>query len=206
MTTLSTDELDRIKREVLDNVLGLGAEPYISIKALYALVRDNVSGASVAATSSSTAVTAAQVAAGGVTITVALATGLAVGVRVQLDVDGARETCLVRSISGTTVGVNCRKPHAGTYPVEIESALTLVRGCLSDLALLEDKITAAADAAGVKKVDEVEFFGPSDGRSVADELRRQQHALRLDLARMCGLTAVLAAGRARGGAGSFEIY
>lgn len=197
---LSDDELARVKREALDNVLAVGAEPYISIRALYALIQDYVQSSALEPTTSATAVTAA----GATTLTLADATGLAAQDKVVLDVDAARETVTVRNVSGNTISVVCRRLHGGTYPVEKESALTLVRGCLSDLAVLQDKINDAVDSAGVKRVDEVEFFGPSEGRSVLDELRRAQHALRLDLARMCGLTQVLAAASGRGS--NIEVY
>ena len=42
MATLTDDELSRIKMEVLDNVLSIGAIPYIGIKAVYAIIQENV--------------------------------------------------------------------------------------------------------------------------------------------------------------------
>lgn len=197
---LTDDELQRVRAELADNVLDLGALPYIGHRNIYDVIKANVSASSVAATSSSTAVTAA----GATTLTLGTTSGLVAGTKVQLDADDARETVSVRAVSGSTISVVCRKTHSGTYPVEVESGLTLVRGCLADLAVLQDRVNDAAASAGIKKVDEVEFFGPADGRSVLDELRRAQYARRLDLARLCGLGAILGINSRHGG--SVEVY
>ena len=202
--TLTDDELGRIKAELLDHVMDVAAEPYFGFTSLYAVVRDHVQSSSTDPTTSSTAVTAATVSAGvGTTITVASATGLAVGYRVVLDADDSQETCSVKSLTGTTVGLNPRKPHGGTYAVEIESPLTIVRGYLYRLAKLADQRAAAVDSAGVKAVDEVQFFGPGDGRSPLDEIAREQARLRFELASACGLRRLLAANV---GGSRFEIY
>ena len=58
MTTLSADEIGRIKAEVLDNVLDIGAIPYVSIRAIYDTIQQHVVSSTVAPTTSSTAVTA----------------------------------------------------------------------------------------------------------------------------------------------------
>ena len=200
MATLTDDELDRIRREVLDTVLDAGMIPYVSIRAIYDLIRTNVSSSSTAATSSSTAVTAA----GATTLTVASASGLAVGYKVVLDVDDQREVCTVKSLSGTTLGVNARKTHSGTYPVEIESALTLVRGVLWDLSRVQDELNTARDGAGIKRVDEVEFFEGVGGSGPIEGLRAEQQRLRGELARMLGISEILRAGRSAGG--TLEVY
>lgn len=190
MSTLTDDEIARIKTELGDNVLD-SAEPYFGdTQSLYALIRDNVSSASTAATSSSTAVSQATVDAGGATtITVASASGLSAGTRVQLDVDGARETVTIRNVSSTTLSLICRKPHSGTYPVEIESALTLVRGTLSDLVAIEQgNVPDSLAQAGLRKVDEVEF---SD-KGVAESLEKARYLLRRRLATQLGLGALMA--------------
>lgn len=203
MATLTDDELARVRRELLDNVLAVGAWPMVDYRHVYTIIRDNVTSSSVAATSSNTAVAAN---AGSTTITVADATGLSVGARVVVDVDGQRETVTVKSLSGSVLGVVLQKAHGGTYPVEIESALTLVRGVLSDLVAAQDELNTARKTGGIKKVDEVEFFGRSDGGSRLQELRAEQYRLRLDLARMCGLSQWVRNAEGSGGAGGFEAY
>lgn len=203
MATLTDDELQRVRRELADNVLDIGAVPYVGHRAIYDVIRDNCSSSSVAPTASSTAVAAA----GATVLTLGTTAGLAVGDKVQLDADDARETVSVRAITGTTGGtisVVCRKPHAGTYPVEQESALTLVRGTLADLAVIQDEINAARAAAGLKRADEVEWFGAAGERTALEELRRAQHALRRDLARLVGLGALLDINARRGD--GVEVY
>lgn len=201
MGTLTDDEIARIKTELWDHLVDIGAEPYIGFHPIYNTIRDHVSSSSVAATSSTTAVTAA----GSTTITVADATGLTVGTKIVLDVDDQRETCTIKSISGSVIGVNARKTHSGTYPVEIESPRTIVRGILFDLSKLELLIVGALESSGIKRADEVEFFGPNDGGGVVQQLIANQARLRMELARRIGLGDYAAAKGARG-AGSFEVY
>lgn len=193
MATLTDDELARIKAEVLDNVLDQLATPWFDVRAIYEVLRDNVLSSSVAPTSSTTTVSAA----GPTTLTLASVTGLTVGQKVQIDCDAQRETVTIRAISGLTISVICRKTHSGTYPVEVESPLTLVRGVLSDLAMLE---TGAAldslDALGVKRVDEVEF---RDDETITLAIERARYQLRSRLASLCGLGFILNSGRGRGG-------
>lgn len=202
MSTLTDAEMDRIKYECLDNVLGFGAVPYISIKNVYGIIRDNVTGSSTPPTSSSTAVTAA----GPVTLTLASVTGLAVGTRVVLDVDQAREVVTVRNVTGLTISVICAKLHSGTYPVEIESALTIVRGILTDLTQLEIATRNAFSKAGIKQVDEIVFFGDGDSKTVADSVADQRTNMRFELARACGIEWIVRAALARRAGGSFEVY
>lgn len=200
-TTLTDDELARIKAELLDNVLSLGAEPYVSIRAIYDVIRDNVVSSSVSPTTSSTAVSAA----GPTTITLASATGYAAGQRVVLDVDGSREVVTLRSLSGAVASVICRKTHSGTYPVEVESAITIVRGLLSELEAVRDQIADARASAGLRRVDEVEWMDAASGRTQLDEMHRARELLRRDLAYALGLRGIYEASK-QSGAGRFEVY
>jgi hypothetical protein len=197
VATLSEDEIARIKRELGDHVMDVGAEPYFGYRSAYAVVRDYVSSSSTPATSSATTVAAA----GATTITVASATGLTTGTRVQLDVDQSRETVTVRDVTGLVVSVICRKPHSGTYPVEIESALTLVRGLISDLIEIEQgRLPDTFATAGIKRVDEVEFRDGADPSLALDQARAR---LRRELAHAVGLGSTFDAGR---GVGAVEVY
>lgn len=200
-TTLTDDELARIKAELLDNVLSLGAEPYVSIRAIYDVIRDNVVSSSVSPTTSSTAVSAA----GPTTITLASATGYAAGQRIVLDVDGSREVVTLRSLSGAVASVICRKTHSGTYPVEVESALTIVRGLLSELEVVRDQIADARASAGLRRVDEVEWMDAASGRTQLDEMHRARELLRRDLAYALGLRGIYEASK-QSGASRFEVY
>lgn len=204
MATLTDAELSFIKTELLDNVLDIGALPYFDIRYVYDVVRENVVSSDTPPTSSATAVTAA----GPVTLTLADVTGLAVGSRVVLDVDSARETVTVRNVSGITISVICSQTHAGTYPVEIESALTLVRAKMADLtALRERTLRKAVSSAGIKQVDEIQFFGGSGELTRTEAIRDELDRLRDELASMLGLSRILREARARqGGSNALEMY
>ena len=202
--TLSEIELDRVKFEAMDNVLGFGAVPYASIRNVYGIIQSNVQSSSVDPTTSSTAVTAA----GAVTLTLADATGITAGVRVVLDVDDAREVVTVRNVAGSVISVVCAKPHAGTYPVEIESALTIVRGLLADLETLSQRERTLYTSAGVKSVDgEVEFFGPSERGGALGAIMSARIAKRLELTRSCGIAWIVREVLSRdSGGGGYEAY
>ena len=205
MATLTDDEMARIKAELFSNVLDLGAVPYISVLAIYSLIRDNVSSSAVAPTTSTTAVTAA----GPSVLTLASVTGLASGSRVVLDVDASREVVTVRAVAGLTISVVCAKTHSGTYPVEVESALTIVRGLMADLEAIDQQERIAIPQAGVKRVDEIEFFGRAEGGSAQASLTQHRYALRGRLASATGLTEVLremASRVSQGGVMGFEVY
>lgn len=200
--TLSDAEIDRVKFEAMDNVMGFGAVPYASIRNVYGIIRDNVQSVSTDPTTSSTAVSAA----GPTVLTLASITGIAAGTRLVLDVDDAREVVTVRAVVGSTVSVVCAKRHSGTYSVEIESALTIVRGLLADLETLSQRERVLYASVGVKQVDEVQFFGPAEGGGSMGLINAARIAKRHELARACGIDWIVREALARGAAGSFEVY
>lgn len=200
MATLTEDELARIRAEVLDNVLDAGATAYFDVRGIYDVIRTNVVSSSVSATTSTTTVSSA----GPTTLALASVTGLTAGQKVQIDCDGQRETVTVRAISASTISVICRKAHSGTYPVEIESPLTLVRGVLSDLAAMESGAALdSLDALGLKQVDEVVF---RDDLDLTKAIEKARGVLRARLAALCGITSIYNAARARSGSMTFEVY
>lgn len=177
---LTDDEMSRIRAELGDHVLANAATPLIGIKSVWATIRDNVSASSVTPTTSATTVSAV----GPTTLTLASATGYAAGQSIQIDCDAERETVTIRNVSGLAVSVICRKTHSGTYPVEVESPITIVRGLLSDLRRLsQGDVLAAFDSLGLKRVDEIEF---SD-KSRFQLIEQAQASLRAQLARVCGV-------------------
>lgn len=194
--TLTLIEMQRIKYELGDTVLNVGAQPWIGIRSVWNVIKDNVLGSDTAPTYSSTAITSA----GAVTITVASATDLVAGTRVQIDVDGQRETCTVRNVAGSVLSLIARKTHSGTYPVEIESSLTIVRGIISDLTALEQVNTLASfDALGLRRVDEVEWAE----KGAAYYVEFGKGLLRRKLASACGVSWIYNAAR---GSGALEVY
>ena len=201
-TTLTDDELARIKREVLDNVLDFGAVPYITVLSVYNIIRDHVVSSSVAPTTSSTAVTST----GAAVLTLASITDYSAGQRIVLDADDARETVTIRAVVGSTVSVVCRYLHAGTYPVEVESPLTIVRGLLSDLVTMEQAQRRAVQSLGLKRVDEVEWFGASGEKTIGAELSARRMSLRMELAEACGIGYIVRTQLAKRAGLSIEVY
>jgi len=201
MSTLTADEMARIKSELDDNVVDYGAQPYIDVRAVYDVIRDNVVSSSVTPTTSSTSITSA----GPTTITLASATGYAAGQRIVIDCDDAREVVTIRSLSGAVASIVATKTHSGTYPVEVESGLTIVRGILSDLITLDTQSRAQVGSAlGLKRVDEVEWN--TDAGGIIAAFAQQRLMLRRRLASATGLASLYAANRGRGGGSSFEAY
>lgn len=201
-TSLRDDEMARIKREILDVLLTYGAIPYVRVRSIYDLIQTTVVSSSVAGTYSATAVTAA----GPATLTLTDATGYVAGQRVVLDADASREAVTIRSVSGSTISVICQKTHSGTYPVEVESALTIVRGLLCDLVACEELERQAPASAGLKRVDEVEWFGGAGEQSIASALSARRASLRADLATALGLGEIYRMGLARRSGGGVEVY
>jgi hypothetical protein len=182
MATLTDDEMMRIRAELGTHLLSNTAEPLIGTSPLWAVIRDNVTSSTVSPTTSATTVSAV----GPTTLTLASVTGYTAGQAIQIDCDAERETCTIRNVSGLTVSVICRKLHSGTYPVEVESPLTIVRGILSDLRRLEQgDVLAAFDTLGLKRVDEIEFSDAGRMRFI----ERAQSTLRGRLASACGVAS-----------------
>ncbi len=205
MALLTEAELMRIRAELFDNVLNIGAVPMIDIHAVYtSVIQPNLSSSSISTTSSTTVS-----AAGPTTLTLASVTGLVAGVsRIVIDVDESREVCTVRSISGLTVSVICQRTHSGTYPVAEESGLTIVRGVIADLEALDQAQRNNINSAGVKRVDEIEFFSASEGGSLLVQAENFRNVLRQRLAAALGVTALLRDLMARVGQGNgtVEVY
>jgi hypothetical protein len=180
MATLTDDEMARLRAELGAHVLANSATPMVGVLSIWAVIRDSVVSSSVSPTTSATTVSTA----GPVVLTLASATGYVAGQSIQLDCDAERETVTIRNLSGSNASVICRKTHSGTYPVEVESPLTIVRGLLSDLRRIEQgDFLAAFDALGVKQVDEVIL-------SDAGQLKfidRARAMLRDKLATACGV-------------------
>lgn len=194
---LTSSEVARLKYELGFNVLSVGAEPYIGVAALFEQVIQPYTTAG-ASTTSSTAVTAADTPTP-VTLTLASPTGFAAGVAVIVDVDSRQERATVQSVSGSTITVLLAFTHSGTYPVTVEGGESIIRGILQKLQAIDGLsagasagiLGAAAATAGIKKVDDIEFFGGGDGVgsgvSRFSELRRLREYWRDELASVLGI-------------------
>jgi hypothetical protein len=204
MTTRYLDDADivRIRAELGDNIVAALANPYIGVRTVYGVIQEYVQ-TDVVPTSSATTVSTA----GPTVLTLASVSGLSVGSRVVIDADDAREVCSVRAVAGLTISVVCRKTHSGTYPVEVENPLTIVRGLLADLETISLRERSLFDSAGVKKVDEIEFFSAAEGGTALASINDARSRARIRLAQSCGVVWIAngEAARAAGG-NAFEVF
>ncbi len=204
---LLASEIARARYELSFNALTVGAEPYISVVAIFDQVIKTYMGTGLALTSA-TPVTA--VGAGNsptpVTLTVS-ATGVAAFDQLVIDVDSRQELATCQSVTGTSVTVQLSLAHSGTYPVMVEGGESMFRGLLRKLRALDapgGPIEAMATKAGVKKVDEIEFFGDSvRGNANAKELKKLRRYYRHELAKLCGIESYWMAMNATSGSGDY---
>ena len=108
---LTTAELRRIKYELGYNVVGAGAEAYISVVAVFeqVIAAYLTSGA----TTTSSTVVAAATTPTPVALTLTSATGFAAGDRIWLDVDDRQECATIQSLAAPAATVadlrRCRR-------------------------------------------------------------------------------------------------
>jgi hypothetical protein len=155
-------------------------------------------------TTSATAVVAALTSTP-VPITLASGTGFAAGVRVVVDVDDLQEVATVRSMAAPIITLALSKAHTGTYPVTVEGGLSIVRGILAKIRAVDDaQGDTMLTAAGVKKVDEIEFFDKSAG-DISATLAAQREYWRQELADSLGVVYLRKMRRGAAGSG-YELY
>ena len=184
---LTTSEVSRLKYELGYPLLQAGAEPYIGTSAAFEQVIQPYLQAG-ASTTCATAVTASTTPAP-VTLTLASATGFAAGNRIVVDVDDRQETPTVQLVNASTIVVLLSKTHSGTYPVTVEGGESMIREALDELRELHSSIKSAAIKAGIKRVDEIEFFEAkaSDSSGVFGGLVLQRDYARDELASILGI-------------------
>ncbi len=162
---LTTAEVRRIKYELGYGLLSVGAEPYISYVSLFdTIIQPYLTEG--AATRSSTIVVAADEPTP-VALVLLSSTGIVAGDRVTIDIDSRQETSTIQAMSGLSMTVLLQGAHSGSYPVEIEGGASIVRAILRKLQAIGglgasasgDAIMKALSSAGIRKVDEIEFFG-----------------------------------------------
>lgn len=198
---LSDSELERIKHELRYHLLAVGAEPYIAFRSYFTQVLQPYLSSG-AATTSTTTVTAATTPTP-VALTLASATGFAAGSTVIVDVDARQESATVQSITGAVITVLLTKAHSGTYPVSVESGETIVREILGRLRALEASggaVDNIAANAGVKKVDEIEFFGNEFGGAAFRQIDKLRRHYQNRLASVLGIPSI------DGGGGALSPY
>lgn len=150
----------RVRYELGYSALTTAGEPYFTIAYAPEVALDSLYSAEV--TTSATAVTSTTTAT---TIVLALGTGFATGIRVHVDAGPQREVVVPQSVSGTSLTARFTKTHSGTYNVEVESGEAMLRSILGELDTIAIRVSGGGSAAGIKKVDEVEFFGDGSIRA-----------------------------------------
>lgn len=154
----STSEIKRIRHELGQNLLEVGADSYISIHQGLEVVVQTYVADEIATTSTSTITGAADPAPG--QITLADATGFAAGDRIVVDVDSRREIVTTQALSGATLTALFTKDHGGGggYPVSVEGPIPIVKDILAKIAKVKEELASTFGEGALKKVDELEFY------------------------------------------------
>lgn len=156
---LSSSEVVRIKTELGYNALTEGSQLYASN---YLFMFEQVIQPFVDAQAETTSSTSVQASTTPTPATLTLADGtdFRAGDIIIVDVDTRQERVTIQSKSGNNVTALLTKDHTGTYPVCVESGVTIVRGILAELSKIATTISSLRTRVGIKKAgDEVEFFG-----------------------------------------------
>lgn len=156
----SDSEVWRIRHELGQNLLEVGADVYIGVhQAIEVVIQSHIEAE--VSTTSVTQVTAASPAVPA-TITLASATGFASGQRVVVDVDGRRETVTVQNLSGTSLTAMFTANHGDSggsaYPLSVEGPIPMVKDILARIASVKGELASTFGEGALKKVDEIEFY------------------------------------------------
>lgn len=201
---LTDAEIQRIRYELGYPNLNTAAEPYIGIAAVFTQVIQPYTLGGVS-TTSATPVTAASTPTPQ-SLVLSDATGFSAGAIVIVDVDGRQERATIQSLSGASITVQLSLAHSGTYPVVLEGGESIIRDILAELRRVSDAIGNLRDRVGLKRADEIEFFG--GGQTLASQgIDPMTHTLNLreywrdELARCLGIPRL----NAKNSSGGSEI-
>ncbi len=209
---LLTSEIMRIRVELGYNLMGVGAEPYINIVSMFNSVIQSYMTAG-ASTTCSTPVVEADTPTPQ-TLALVSGTGISVGDIVVVDVDYRQEKATIAHMLGSNITVQLSKAHTGSYPVTVEGGESMVREIVKELQALRlgglggvpGAMSKIKSRAGIKKVDDVEFFGGAGPMSQGVNPLTQFTALveywRDELAAALGVVRL----NRRGGGGAVEVY
>lgn len=199
---LLDSEIQRIRFELGYTVLGVNSEPYVeyfgTIDRIVALYLN------AGATTTSTTTVAVSDTLTQRTLTLASATGFVAGATIYVDVLPQQERAVVQSISGSNVVVYLQKAHVGLYPVTVDGGESIIREKLAQLYAIDEKLSAALNTAGLKRVDDIEFYGGTKATSQAVMLSQLRDMRRDELASALGVVNLHRL--RRGGSQSFSVY
>lgn len=156
---LTTSEIDSLRHHLGYGNIGAYAAPYTpdGFLELFSLViAPNLSeGAQTSATTSIDGT-------GTVVVTPAAMTGITAYESLVVDTADQAEAVVVKAVTATTFTANFAKAHtSGGYPIAVMSGIARLRLLLWDADSAWRALNAASvgSTSGIKKVDEVEFFG-----------------------------------------------
>ena len=199
---LLDSEIQRIRYELGYTLLDVNSEPYVeyfgTINRIVALYLN--AGAT---TTSSTTVAVADTLTQR-TLTLASATGFVAGATIYVDVLPQQERAVIQSVSGSNVVVYLQKAHVGSYPVTVDGGESIIREKLAQLYAIDEKLSAALNTAGLKRVDDIEFYGGTKATSQAVMLSQLRDMRRDELASALGVVNLHRL--RRGGSQSFSVY
>lgn len=204
---LSNAEIVRLRAELGYNAVQIG-NPYLTAYALFETVIQTYVEAG-GETTSSTAVTGTGSPVPATLTLAAIPTdtsgdALVSGDQVIIDVDARLERATIQSLTGLDIVVSLSLTHSGTYRVMCDGGVAMVREKLSNIRKLSDQIQTMSSAAGVKKADEVEFFGSADLNHTigpAGALWQQREWERKELADFIGVVYLRAMRRGNAASG-----
>lgn len=193
---LLDSEIARIRFELGYNVMGVEAEPYVTyFGSLDRVIKLYLNAG---ATTTSTTTVAAASTPTQRTLTLASATGFIAGAVVYVDVLPQQERSTIQSVSGSTIVLYLQKAHVGLYPVTVDGGESIIRDKLAQLYAIDEKISAALNTAGLKRVDDIEFYGGTTATSQAVMLSQLRDMRRDELASALGVVNLHKARRSQG--------
>lgn len=195
---LLESEVMRIRNELGYNVMGISAEPYIGITPTFnGVIQQYITSG--AKTTSSTPTTAST-SPTAQTYALASGSGFTAGDTIIIDVDARQERATAVSVSGNNVTAYTSLAHGpNTYPVVVEGGESMIRDILRVLIDLgtggvggaRGSMVRVASRLGIKKVDEIEFFGGgaamSQGKDPLTQLMSLREYWRDELANALGV-------------------
>lgn len=156
---LTTSEIESLRHHLGYGNIGAAGAPYSPdtfLELFSQVVSPNLS------TGTETSATTAIAAGATVSVTPVSMTGILAYGTLVVDVGDEAEAVVVKAVSGSAFTAKFAKAHASTgYPVATMSGLARLRLLLWDADASWRSMTdwALTDQAGVKRADEVEFFG-----------------------------------------------
>ena len=209
---LLTSEMTELRVAIGYNALGVNAEPYVEYHAIFDRVVATYLSAGATTTSATAVTTSTTGATVPVTIVLTSATGFTSGDRVVVDVDARQEEATTQSLSGTSLTVQLKLAHSGTYPVTVDGGETIIRRLLRRIRAVQDQLGSSASlqsagSGGLAQVDEIRWHpSGADGWSSTTfgALSKELMRLRDELASALGVQNLF---RLRQGYGlSMSVY